>query len=395
MKEVAVIGAGMGSLGQLTAEALEAVEQADYLLGSARLLRLFDSWDKPKYQAVTPEQVRQLLDTVPGQRAAVLVSGDVGFYSAASGYCRLQDCQVRLYPGISSVSAFCAGLQMAWEDVRLVSLHGVQCNLVQEIVRHRKVFCLTGNNVAEIGRLLCTYALGHVPVYVGQNLGAADERIGRYRAADLRELACPPLTVLLFVNEAANGAVPAGIADEQFIRGRVPMTKQEIRAVVLSKLRLEPGMICWDIGAGTGSVSVEMALAAWQGQVFAVECAPEGLALIAANSKKWRTANVIPVAGTAPEAAEDLPAPDAVFVGGSKGRLREILALALQKNPQVRVVATAVTLERMGQLQQLFQEFALKDSSAVQVAVSRAELRGAVHLLQAQNPVVIFSGGGR
>lgn len=394
MKEVAVIGAGMGSLGQLTAEAMEKIKQADYVIGSPRLLPLAANWARPAYAAVTLEQVRQVLEEQSGKHVAVLVSGDVGFYSAAARYSVLPGCRVQFYPGISSVSAFCARLQIAWEDVRLVSLHGAQANLVQEIVRHRKVFCLTGKNVAEIGRLLCDYDLGHVTVYTGENLAGADEKIQRHCAAELQQLHCAPMTVLLFLNEELSAAVTAGIPDSQFVRGGVPMTKQEVRAVVLSKLRLTPAMTCWDIGAGTGSVSVEMALAAWQGQVYAVEREPEGLALIAANQKKWRTANVIAVAGTAPEAAAELPAPDAVFIGGSRGRLREIMLLALRKNPKVRLVATAVTLETVQQLQQLFAELQLPDCEVVQLAVSRAEQRGSVHLLQAQNPVFIFSGGG-
>lgn len=395
MIEIAVIGAGMGSWEQLTLEAAEKIAQADYILGSARLLPMAARWGKPVHTAVTLEQVQQILAEQQGRRVVILVSGDVGFYSAAANYSKLPDCRVQLYPGISSVSAFCAKLQMAWEDVRLVSLHGSQCNLVQEIVRHGKVFCLTGNNVAEIGKLLCAYGLGHVPVYVGENLAGADEKIGRYCVADLPALHCAPMTVLLFLHAQANASVPRGIPDEQFVRGRVPMTKQEVRAVVLSKLNLSPAMICWDIGAGTGAVSVEMALTAWQGQVYAVECNQEGLALIDANRKKWRAANLIAVAGLAPEAAMELPAPDAVFIGGSKGNLRDIMLLALKKNPQVRLVATAITLETVQQLQQLFTELALPDYAVVQLAVSRAEPRGPWHLLQAQNPVFIFSGGGR
>lgn len=395
MKEIAVIGAGMGSLGQLTLEAAEKIEQADYIIGSARLLHTAARWDKPAYPAVTLERVQQILNEQEGRHVAILVSGDVGFYSAAANYGKLPGCKVQFYPGISSVSAFCAKLQIAWEEVRLVTWHGVQGNLVQEIVRHRQVFCLTGNNVTEIGKLLCEYGLDSVTVYVGENLTSDNEKIERYCAADLQTLSCAPMTVLLFVHEQANASVPRGIPDEQFVRGKVPMTKQEVRAVVLSKLKLTPTMVCWDIGAGTGSVSVEMALTAWQGQVYAVECNAEGLALIEANRKKWRAANLVPVAGLAPAAALALPVPDAVFIGGSKGNLREILLLALKKNPQVRIVATAVTLETVQQLQQLFSELALPDYDVVQLAVSRAEPRGNLHLLQAQNPVFIFSGGGR
>ena len=99
-------------------------------------------WDKPAYPAVTLERVQQILAEQKGRHVAILVSGDVGFYSAAANYGKLPGCKVQFYPGISSVSAFCAKLQIAWEEVRLVTWHGVQGNLVQEIVRHRQVFVL-------------------------------------------------------------------------------------------------------------------------------------------------------------------------------------------------------------------------------------------------------------
>lgn len=395
MRQVSIIGAGMGGVQQLTGEAAEAIRRADYLIGSPRLLEALQSFEKPGYNAITMAEVERILEQQNGTEVAILVSGDTGFYSAASRYSSIADAQVRFYPGISSVSAFCARLQKSWESVRMVSLHGDSCNLVQELVRYGTVFCLTGRNVADIGALLCAYSLDDVTVHVGENLYRDDERIRTCRAEELKDLQCASMTVLLLEYDRADNRMMTGISDEEFIRGAVPMTKQEVRAVILSKLQPAPDMIGWDLGAGTGSVSVELALAAWQGTVYAVECNPEGIALIEANRKKWRVPNLVAVQGTAPEAAQDLPAPDVVFIGGSKGNLRAMLELALQKNPAVRIVATAVTMESVLQLQQLFEELQIENASAVQVAVSRIEPKGSMHLFQAQNPVFIFSGGGR
>jgi len=393
VKILQLIGCGMG-LGHLTQEAEAALRQADCILGSPRLLKIFADPKRPQCKAVSRAAVQQVIEETDYACYAVLVSGDTGFYSGASTYCALPNCQITVYPGISSVSALCAKLRTRWDDVRLVSLHGTGCNLVQEIARHRRVFCLTGNNVAQIGRLLCDYGLGQVAVTVAENLWGAEEQIAQCQVVDLADMICAPMTVLLFENAQADAYVPVGIPDDCFVRGEVPMTKQAVRAVAMSQLRLRSDMICWDIGAGTGSVSVEMALQAWQGQVYAVEVNPEGVALIEQNCRRWRAANVQVTAGLAPAALSGLPAPDAVFIGGSKGNLEEIFARVLEENPRARIVATAVTLETIAELQRLFTQWALPHCAVQQLAITEVLPRGAVHMLQAQNPIYLFSGGG-
>lgn len=170
------------------------------------------------------------------------------------------------------------------------------------------------------------------------------------------------------------------------------MTKEEVRALALSKLRLEEDHVVWDVGAGTGSVSVECALACPAGQVFAVEKKPEALALLAENKARFRVSNLTVVGGTAPEAFWELPAPDRVFLGGTSGELGEILAVIFEKNPAARVVCTAVTLETVAEAAR---HFAYLEADMVQVSATRTRKAGRYHLMDAQNPVWIFSGEGR
>ena len=160
----------------------------------------------------------------------------------------------------------------------------------------------------------------------------------------------------------------SGLPDGAFLRGDVPMTKEEVRALALSKLRLEAHHVVWDVGAGTGSVSVECALSCPAGRVYAVEKKEEALALLAENRARFHAANLEVVAGTAPEALEALSAPD-------------------------RVVCTAVTLETVGEAARCFA--GLEGADMVQVAVTRTRPAGRYHLMDAQNPVWIFSGEGR
>ena len=170
------------------------------------------------------------------------------------------------------------------------------------------------------------------------------------------------------------------------------MTVEEVRALALSKLRLEAHHVVWDVGAGTGSVSVECALSCPAGRVYAVEKKEEALALLAENRARFHAANLEVVAGTAPEALEALSAPDRVFLGGTSGSLEDILNVIFRKNPAARVVCTAVTLETVGEAARCFA--GLEGADMVQVAVTRTRPAGRYHLMDAQNPVWIFSGEG-
>lgn len=182
--------------------------------------------------------------------------------------------------------------------------------------------------------------------------------------------------------------------DEAFIRGRVPMTKSEVRAVTLDKLALRQDSVLYDIGAGTGSVSVEAALACPKGQVFAFEQKEEGCALIRQNADRFDAANVTVIGGRFPESLpEGLPAPDRVFVGGSGGAPEEMLTFIRERFPKARVVLNVIALETLARLTAFLKERA-PEAEIVCVQVSRAETVGGFHLMKAQNPVYIFTLSG-
>ena len=181
--------------------------------------------------------------------------------------------------------------------------------------------------------------------------------------------------------------------DEWFIRGKVPMTKSEVRAISIAKLELSEDSVCCDIGAGTGSVAVEMALAARRGHVYAVERKAEAVELIAQNGKKFGVSNMTIVKGTAPEALKEFPAFTHAFIGGTGGELRGILEVLYQKNPQVRVVINVIALESLAVVMNCLEELEIS-ADIVTVQVSKADRVGGYHLMRGMNPVTVISFGG-
>ncbi|TLM98343.1 precorrin-6Y C5,15-methyltransferase (decarboxylating) subunit CbiT [bacterium] len=183
-----------------------------------------------------------------------------------------------------------------------------------------------------------------------------------------------------------------GIPDRLFTRGEVPMTKEEVRAVTLAKARLTAEHIVWDIGAGTGSITVEAALAASGGRVYAVEQNMAGVQLIEENIRRFDVGNVTVCPGAAPGVLADLPAPDRVFIGGSGGKLAEIFrAVHDQLRPQGRIVVNAITLDTLNEALGFFDYEGYTDIDVVQVQVNHLAKKGRCTMMLGQNPVFIIS----
>lgn len=393
MKKINVIGIGLGGA-SMTEEARKTAELADVLFGAPRMLEAFSGSNQRKYPFYLAKDIAEIIAKEDAGNFAVLVSGDVGFYSAASAIvAELVEYDVSFIPGISTVNAFFARLKKPWQDAQFISAHGRCADIVSSVRRSRLSFCITGGNIGELGASLTKAGLGGVKAYIGENIGGEDEKLFETTAAKLSEMDFPPLTVLLFENEDFDASIPTGIPDKRFKRlDGVPMTKSEIRAAIMSKLCIKPGDICWDVGAGTGSVTVEMALSAYGGRVFAVERKGEAAALIEENCAFFHIGNVDTVVGSAPAALEPLPAPDAVFIGGSGGEIERIITLALGKNPGVRIVVAAITLETVSAALSAFKNVGAKPQ-IVQITAARAKLLAGLNLMEGLNPVTILSIG--
>ena len=169
------------------------------------------------------------------------------------------------------------------------------------------------------------------------------------------------------------------------------MTKEEVRALVICKLRIAPDHVVWDVGAGTGSVTVEAALAANRGTVYAIEKNADAIALLQSTKADHGVVNMQVVEGSAPDALVGLPAPDRVFIGGSSGDIAAIVDAVLAANPQVRLCATAVTLETIADILACVRDRGFVNVDIVQVSVARADPIGRYHLMRAENPVYLVT----
>lgn len=393
---VTLASLGGGREETMTAECAAALRDAGCILGAKRLLDgLPQGCTENRIAAVKPQELlegilRQSCDCV------VAYSGDAGFHSGARGLLPLlaeRDIPARVLPGVSSVQLLSARLGLPWQDWLLISAHGQDCDPVAAVSKGRPAFFLTGGTLGpgELCERLTRAGLGGLSVTVGENLAGPEERITTGRAAELAGRAFPSLSVMLAEAAPLGERRCPGLPDGSFIRGQVPMTKQEVRAAALAKLAVRPGDTLWDVGAGTGSVSVELALAAPQGRVFAVECQPEACALIRENREKFSAWNLQLVEGRAPQALEDLPAPDAVFIGGTKGGMEEIVAAVLGKNPAARLCVSAIAVETLSAAVTALTGRGL-EVQVTQIAVSRTKPAGGLHLLMANNPTFLITG---
>ena len=388
---VTLIGCGCGTL---TCEARTAIDGAGMLIGSARLLKEYGA-DKPQTEAVTVAAIKAAIEGAACEKICVLYSGDSGFYSGARLLLPELDGQdVRLLPGVSSVQAFAARLKRPWQDWLLCSAHGVDCDAVAAVCQGRPAFFLTGGKTgpAEICRELTYAGLGFLKVYIGEDLGTADERISEGSAAAFSTKDFSPLSVLLAECAPRYPRRVPGIPDTAFLRAeKVPMTKQEVRAVILAELAVTPEDVCWDIGTGTGSAAIELALSSRA--VYSVEREDAALNIAAKNREKFGAWNLRLVKGEAPDVLLELPKPDAVFVGGSGGKLDEILHIIHTANPAARICVSAITIESLHNSYTALQGLGY-ETEVTQLSVNRSKPAGGLTLMLAQNPVWLITGYG-
>ncbi|MCL2045503.1 MAG: precorrin-6Y C5,15-methyltransferase (decarboxylating) subunit CbiT [Oscillospiraceae bacterium] len=380
MDKLYIIGMGPGSDDMLTDRGKIILETADRVLNS-REISLADL-------------MVSLRDTIKGE-TALLVSGDSGFYSVTKTILRdfgdIYDIEV--IPGIGSIPYFAAKIKTSYDDAVLISLHGTKDNIIPKVAYNNKVFALTGgeNTIAAICRKLSSSGLGDVKVSVGERLSFPEERVLISTAAQLEQEEFDSLSVICIENpDAVNPYI--SLKDSDFTRGDTPMTKEEVRWLSILKLGVAAGDTVFDIGAGTGSVAVEMARKATDGFVFAIEVKEEACDLIRENARKHGAFNLEVIHGEAPEVLANLPAPDKAFIGGSSGNMDGIIEALLKLNPNVKITANAITLQTINEIITCFEKFELVNTDITCVNIAQGRRVGSYDMMMAQNPVYIITG---
>lgn len=404
-RRIVLAGIGMGDEASLTKDAEAAIRRADLIIGAGRMTAHPVCEGKETVTAYLPDEVCAVIERQPDKKQiAVLLSGDTGFFSGAG---QLKDglkslCEagyeLEILPGISSLAYLAARAGIAWQDVYAVSAHGRLCAPAGIVCRKKKTYFLLDKrqNLGWLCSRLAEYGLGQVRVIAGRDLGAREERVLTGTADEVREVWSrqkkAKLECALVLNPEAREEEILHLDDEEYLRKeRIPMTKDAIRALSAAKMKLHRDSVIYDIGAGTGGMTMELAMAAWQGQVYAIEKKEEAANLLRENCLRFHTDQVHVIQASAPKAMEDLPAPTHVFIGGSSGNLEEIVACALQKNPKVRLMIHAVTLETMAQVVQVIKTHAFLTEEVVQVSAAQSQKAGPYHLMRGENPIFLVT----
>ncbi len=419
---ISLIGTGMGKEQGLTKEAEEALQAADYVFGAKRLLSLARDGQisYPYYLAedilpVLKECLEKTEET--GKEAeeievGILFSGDSGFFSGCEKMykelCYWREklekeaiaIEISIYPGISSLSYFAAACGESWQNAKILSIHGrsqdnsFRSQVMEAVKTTKKTFLLLSGleDLKKIGNLLVQGGLEHCKVLAGYQLSYEDEEIMHLTPKQCEGLEKEGLYVCLIKNEAPRRKrLTHGRKDTDFLRDKIPMTKEEVRETAICKLQLQEGAIVYDIGSGTGSIAVEIAECSGSVRVFAIEQKEDAAELIRKNREKFHLENIEVIQAKAPEGMENLPVPTHAFIGGSSGNLQFILEALYEKNPVMRVVLTAISLETISEINSILKAFPVEDDEVVQIQVSRGKKAGDYHLMQAENPVYICS----
>ncbi|MCR5785236.1 MAG: precorrin-6y C5,15-methyltransferase (decarboxylating) subunit CbiE [Eubacterium sp.] len=396
MKKLIIAGLGPGDFDMMTDEVKRELEKSDLICGAKRLLEGFK--DKPTAEEYRAEKIRPYLLSGKYENVCVLMSGDSGFYSGTLKLYEefkddgmLSDWDIKVLPGISSVSFLASKLKESYDDAAILNAHGRsdwQAKLVYNVRYNKKTFVLTSGKAQaeEIRSLIKIYFAGEViSIWAGENLSYPDEKI--YEISDEDETGDGIITLFIKNTSPEPKFVGKVIEDDEFIRGDVPMTKQEVRQISIGKLGLFEGAVLLDLGCGTGSVAVSAAALSPNIKVYAVDINPEAVKLTKENALKHKCANVFISEGDICEYLKNggFDMPTHAFVGGNGGKLNEIVNILREINPDITIVVNAITLETISAATSLM----TNGGEAVFVQTDRNRRVGKSNMVISENRIMI------
>ncbi|MBE3603280.1 precorrin-6y C5,15-methyltransferase (decarboxylating) subunit CbiE [bacterium] len=412
-RSITIVGISDDGCAGLSSRAMGAISAARVLAGGERHLAFFPQFEGERivFKDGLARALERVAEAANENNVCILASGDPMFFGVGAAVIkRLGAEHVEILPHPSSMQWAFARAGMKWDDAAFISLHGrSREGFLTRLRACAKVGVLTDpdNTPARLAALMLEHGQVGWRAWVCENLAGPDERVRTFSIAELAGCAdIGPLNVLILVREGQAWTPPPAIPfihEDDFAK-RMPkkglITKREVRLLSLAAMRIRCDSVVWDIGAGSGSVSIEAAMLAPRGRVYAVEVDPEGVEICRENLRAHAIDNVRVIAGRAPEVLADLETPDAVFVGGSKGSMDEIVEFALERlRPGGRLVANAITLENSGEIYSALRKRGIVPEVTL-LQISRAEPLARYLRFEALNPIQIFAaekppaGGG-
>ena len=395
LPQILIVGLSAAGAEMLPNILLDRINSADLLAGGQRHLSYFPNFRgeqlpiKADIDSVA-ERLRQVRDA--GQQAVVLASGDPLCFGIGATLRRYFPAEaLEIIPAATAFQLAFAALAEPWRDAALLSAHARPlAEVVAKAQLAPKAAVLTDgqHTPAAIAQALLRAGFASTsPCAICENLGSPEQRIVRITLDQVDQESYAPLNVFVVWRHQAEPvvAIPPGLTDDNFTTAAAQITKREIRLLSIAELALEPGAVMWDIGAGSGSVSIEAARSVPAASVYAIEKRREFFNYARENLARFPAPNLQLLHGTAPDQVVNWPDPDAVFIGGSGGRLEAIIDLIQRRlRPGGRLVINLATLENLATIRQL-----LPEARITQLQVSRGVPILEMLRFEALNPVFI------
>ncbi|MEM9006727.1 MAG: precorrin-6y C5,15-methyltransferase (decarboxylating) subunit CbiE [Cyanobacteria bacterium P01_F01_bin.86] len=404
MTPIQVIGIGLDGVEGLPRHLQQLIDQAAVLAGSDRTLSYFPHHPAQRWSLVELEsQLQAHLQQPNPDSVVILTSGDPLFFGLGRQLLQVLPADaLTFHPHPSSMQLAFSRIKLPWQEAALVSAHARSLERLAQCLKigADPIGVLTDavNTPAAIARLVNDLDLPTpYQLWVCENLGGAEERVQPFSLAAVQDKTFAPLNVVVLQrleHPPVLETLPLfGIPDHNFLSFRDRpglMTKREIRVQILAELALQPHQVIWDVGAGTGSVSVEIARLVPDSKIWAIEKTAAGCQLIQQNVSRFETPQVTVIYGKAPDVLVSLPPPNRVFIGGSSGRLLEILKQCTQTLlPEGRIVVALTTLENSAQMTEWLREHPHWQGQFQQIACSRSAAVGSYTRWNPLNPVTL------
>lgn len=395
MYDLILAGGGSGQPDYLLPVVKTELEKADFVIASERFLKIINVKNAIPLKNVY-SQLEEIPELLEKGSVAIVVSGDPLLYSLLKTVQNnMPDINVRVLPGIGSLQLLGCAFGLTMENAKIMSIHGRECRageIAYAVSENETVFffCSKEQGSREIAKALIDYNITDVQIYVGASLTYHDEELYSGTPYEILEKENRKLCVAAVKNRHTKRySAPMFLTDDMFLRNESPMTKEEIRAIIISKLRLSPDSVVWDIGAGTGSISVECARICAFGNVYAVEYKEKALEIIEKNREYFGLNNLNVINGRAEQVISELPVPDSIFIGGSGGELPRLIDEILELPKNIKLVVSGVTLETQSIAYQKMKD--LPDFRAVKIDVGYDKKIGSYRVMDCNHPIMLYS----